>query len=80
MPKKDIDPISARLDVIIRLLLERQKKDNKEITIGDHIVFLESTGLEGKDIAKVLGVDVRQLAAYRRSAQKKRKGKEGTSS
>jgi hypothetical protein len=47
--------------------------DNKEITVGDQIVLLESTGLEGKAVAKILGLDVGQLSAYRRSAKKKDK-------
>jgi hypothetical protein len=77
MPKSEPDPVSARLDVIIRLLLEQQKKESKQ-TVGDQIVFLESTGLEGRDVAKILGIDVNQLPSYRRSAKAKRKETEGT--
>jgi hypothetical protein len=69
--------VSDRLDVIIRLLLEQQKKESKQ-TVGDQIVFLESTGLEGKDVAKILGIDVGQLTSYRRSAKPKRKETEAT--
>lgn len=78
MPKSQADPVSARLDVIIRLLLEQEKRDNKQTTVGDQIVFLESTGLEGKDVAKILGIDVNQLTSYRRSAKTKRKDSEAT--
>jgi hypothetical protein len=71
-PQTETDPISARLDVIIRLLLEEQKKDNKQ-TVGDEVVLLESLGLKGKEVAKILGIDVNQLPSYRRSARKKSK-------
>ena len=72
MPKTEPDPISDRLDVIIRLLLERFKKGNNQ-TVGDQIVFLESTGLEGKDVAKIMGIGINQITSYRRSAKKKGK-------
>ena len=77
MAKSEPDPVSDRLDVIIRLLLEQQKKEGKQ-TIGDQIVFLESTGLQGKNVAKILGIDVGQLPSYRRSAKTKRKDAEPT--
>ncbi len=78
MAKSEADPMSARLDAIIRLLLEQQKRDNKQTTVGDQIVLLESTGLEGKVVAKILGIDVGQLPSYRRSAKTKRKDTEAT--
>src|SRR5437879_3303424 len=67
------DRISDRLDVLIRLSLEQKKKDDGSLTLGDQIVFLESTGLKGKDVAKILGLDVRQLSSNRRSANRKKK-------
>ncbi len=70
MPEKVDDAVSSRLDVIIRLLLERERKDNEEITIGDQIVMLESTGLKGRDVARIFGIDVGQLPSYRRGAKK----------
>ncbi|SRR6266571_1608139 len=77
MPKADADPVSSRLDAIIRLLLEQQRREDQEITVGDQIVILESAGLQGKDVAKILGIkDVGQLPSYRRSAKKKRKGEQ----
>jgi len=69
--ERDIDPLSARLDVLIRILLERERKDNKGVTLGDQIIMLESTGLKGKDVSKILGIDVGQLPSYRRTAKKK---------
>jgi len=65
--------VSARLNVIIRLLLDHFKKDDKQ-TMGDKIVFLESAGLESRDIAMILNIDVNQLTSYRRSAKKTPKG------
>ncbi len=65
--------MSARLNVIIRLLLDHFKTDDKQ-TVGDKIVFLESAGLESRDIAMILNIEVNQLTSYRRSARKKPKG------
>ncbi len=70
MSERNIDSLSARLDVLIRILLERERKDNKGVTLGDQIVMLESTGLKGKDVSKILGIDVGQLPSYRRTAKK----------
>ena len=58
--------------MIIRLLLDRERKEDKKITIGEQLVWLESLGLESKEAAKILGIDVGQLSSYRRSAAKKR--------
>jgi hypothetical protein len=58
--------------VIIRLLLDREKKADKTITIGDQLTKLESAGLRPSEAAKILGLDLKQLASYRRSAGKKR--------
>lgn len=67
------DPLSTRLDVLIRLLLDKQRKEDKHITLGDQIVLLESFGLRAKDAAKILGIDASQLSSYRRTARKKPK-------
>jgi hypothetical protein len=72
--KEKNDPVTDRLDVIIRLMLDREKTVDKEITIGDQLAKLESTGLRPTDAAKILSLDLKQLASYRRSAGKKRKG------
>jgi len=71
VPHKETDPVSARLDVIIRLLLDRQRKDDKEITLGHQLILLESTGLRAKDAATILGIDANQLTSYRRTAKNK---------
>ena len=72
--KEKNDPVTDRLDAIIRLILDREKREDKEITIGDQLAKLESTGLRPTDAAKILGLDLKQLASYRRSAGKKREG------
>lgn len=71
-PKEKSDPIVERLDVIIRLLLDREKRSEKNITIGDQLAKLESAGLRPTDAAKILGLDLNQLPSYRRSSGKKR--------
>ena len=70
MSKIERDPVSARLDILIRIMLERERKDNKGVTVGDQIIMMESTGLKGKDVSKILGIDVGQLTSYRRTAKK----------
>jgi hypothetical protein len=65
------DPVADRLDVIIRLLLDRERRQDKQITVGEQLVMLESAGLRPRDAAKILGLDVGQLTSYRRSAGKK---------
>jgi hypothetical protein len=72
--KEKNDTVTDRLDVIIRLILDREKREDKEITIGDQLAKLESTGLRPSDAAKILGLDLKQPASYRRSAGNKRKG------
>ena len=71
-PNKKNDPVADRLDVIIRLLLDRERKQEKDVTIGSQLIMLESAGLRPTDAAKILGPDVNQLSSYRRSASKKR--------
>jgi len=61
--------ICDRLDAIIRLLLEAQRKDLTKVTVGAQIAMLESAGLKGKDVAKILGIKVGQLFNYRLSAK-----------
>ncbi len=70
--KEKSDPVTDRVDVVIRLLLDRQRKEDKDVTVGDQLVMLESTGLRSRDAAKILGIKVGQLTSYRRSAAKKR--------
>ena len=55
--KKDLDrdAVAKRLDVVIRLLIEDQKINNK-IDIGQQILVLKSAGLSNTEIAGVLGV------------------------
>lgn len=66
------DPIAERLDVIIRLLLDREKRADKTIRVGDQLLKLESVGLRPTDAAKILGLDLNQLSSYRRIVGKKR--------
>lgn len=70
------DDIVKRLDALIRLTLEEQRGRDDKLTIGDQIVMLESAGLAGKDVARIMELDVNQLPSYRRRAKsvKQRKG------
>ena len=78
MDSANLDEVARRLNVLIRLELEKQKLKNSEVTTGDRIDFLESAGLAGKNVADILGLDLGQLAAYGRYSRKgKSKGKKG---
>lgn len=74
MDPANLDKITKRLDVLIRLELDKQKLKDSNVTTGDQIDFLESAGLAGKDAADILGLNVSQLASYRRYSRKS-KGK-----
>jgi hypothetical protein len=65
-----LEGIARRLTVLIRFELDRQKTSNPAVTVGDQINYLESAGLAGKDAADILGLDVGQLASYRRYSRK----------
>ena len=53
--KNESDPISLRLDALIRLIVEYQKR-KENLKIGEQILILESAGLPRSDIARILGV------------------------
>jgi hypothetical protein len=55
MPKTELDPVSNRLDAILRLLVEYLKQE-KNWNAGDIVLLLQSSGLRGVEIAKILGV------------------------
>lgn len=65
--------VAVRLDVIIRMLLDLQKERNKELTIGDQLIFLEKLGLSSTEAAKILGLNTNQLTSYRRYARMENK-------
>jgi hypothetical protein len=69
---EELRGIARRLNVLIRFELDKQKTSNSEVTVGDQINYLESAGLAGKDAADILGLDVGQLASYRRYSKKVR--------
>jgi len=65
VPKSDTDPIVARLDAIIRLLIEVNNPKNSEgITEPAAVRVLNSAGLGPTDIAKILGKPRTSVAPY----------------
>jgi hypothetical protein len=62
--------VTKRLDVIIRLLLDQQRKDT-EITKKEQILALDSIGLTSNEIGKIVGWPAKnvgsELAKFRRS-------------
>jgi len=67
--KDDLDVITRRLDVIIRILLESFTIQHEELNTGDKLIFLEKTGVASTDAARILGIDPNQLTSYRRRAK-----------
>jgi transposase-like protein len=63
------DPITKRLDIIIRMMLESKKEQDEKLNTGDQLVFLESTGLSSTEAARILGINPNHLTYYRRRAR-----------
>jgi hypothetical protein len=62
--KKDmeIDAITKRLDVIIRLLMDAQRSSS-EIKKNDQILILDSVGLTNNEIGKIVGWTKRDVGS-----------------
>ena len=52
--QEERDPVSIRLDAIIRLLIE-SNKDKEDFSIGETIRTLNSVGLTPTEIARIFG-------------------------
>lgn len=74
---KDRDAIAARLDAIIRLLLDGQlaNEKNKKITRRDQVLGLHSVGLTDTEIGNIIGYERKNVAAMRTNAKKANKKK-----
>ena len=70
--RKEVDPLTARLDTLIRLKLEEMRDRDENITIGDQILILYDSGLTQSEAAKILGVPSNQIPSYLRNATNKR--------
>lgn len=53
--KESKDPVVERLDVLIRLFIEKNKTDKKKFSEGEAARILKSVGLTPTEIAKILG-------------------------
>lgn len=60
--------ITIRLDAIIRLILDFQRK-SEAANVGDQILLLQDVGLSQTDAGRILGVESNQIPSYLRSAQ-----------
>ncbi|MGD0477738.1 MAG: hypothetical protein ABSB29_06190 [Nitrososphaerales archaeon] len=57
IPREATDPITTRLDAIIRLMVEGKNPKNEEgITVPDAVRVLYSAGLRPTEIARILGL------------------------
>ena len=70
---KSGDSISKRLDILIRVMLDTWKQQNRELTTGEKLVFLEGMGLTPTEAAHVLGINPNQLTSYRKGTKKRDK-------
>jgi hypothetical protein len=70
----DISEITARLDAILRLILDFQRK-SEDLKIGDQILVLQDAGLSRTDAGRILGVESNQIPSYLRGADSKLKDK-----
>lgn len=66
------DALSKRLDIVIMLLLDRQRTQDKKITKADQIHMLYSSGLKSAEIGKLIGWPD---SAVRTEISKMRRGK-----
>jgi predicted ArsR family transcriptional regulator len=73
MPRqRDVDPLVARLDALLRLNLEDMRTKDDNITIGDQILLLQDSGMSRTEAAKVLGIQTNQVPSYLRNATNKK--------
>jgi hypothetical protein len=63
--------ISARLDALLRIVLDYQRK-NEGVNIGDQILVLQDAGLSQTDAGRILGVEGNQIPSYVRAAGNKK--------
>jgi hypothetical protein len=70
------DPVSIRLDAIIRLLMDGQRvqESGKKITQLEQVLMLYDIGLTDTEIGNIIGYARKNVAAMRTKA-KKAKGK-----
>ncbi len=67
MKSDDISEITARLNAILRLMLDFQRK-SEDLRVGDQILVLQDAGLSQTDAGRILGVESNQIPSYLRSA------------
>jgi hypothetical protein len=63
--------ISARLDALLRIVLDYQRK-NEGTNVGDQILILQDAGLSQTDAGHILGVEGNQIPSYLRGAENKK--------
>lgn len=71
MSKEDVSAITARLDAILRAILDFQRK-SEGAKVGDQILVLQDVGLSQTDAGRILGVPGNQIPSYLRSAENKK--------
>jgi len=64
----DVSAIATRLDAMLRLMLDQQRK-SEGLNIGDQILILEDSGLSQADAGRILGIDGNQIPSYLLRAQ-----------
>ena len=71
--KASRDPVTIRLDAIIRLMMDRQQDPSKKVNKIDHVLSLHSAGLTDTEIGNIIGYARKNVAAMRTNAKKANK-------
>ena len=67
------DGTSVRLDAIIRLMMDTQRKLEGNITLTNQVLCLHSVGLTDTEIGNIIGYKRKNVAAIRTKAKKVKK-------
>ena len=74
MPSNSLEnqgEIIKRFDVLIRLVLDYQRENDPNLTIGDQILLMEDVGLSPSEAGRILGISASQISSYTRYAKNK---------
>ena len=72
----DLKPVTKRLEVIIRLMLDQQLAEGK-IKRKDQLLFMDSVGLSTGEIAGILGQSSKDVSSSLKKARDEKKTKQG---
>jgi len=71
MEEAQLSAITSRLDAILRIMLDSQRK-SEGVKLGDQLLVLKGAGLSQTEAGRVLGVKSNQVPSYIRNAGNKK--------